>query len=106
MPTITEIDIFSFVQFGGYTAQTSGTIGIEDFSNIITPDPTFSIIKVGKLNTTSNVTPGFNVYYKIQGYNSTTQKYEVWHSMGAPLMNPPSGNALTNVAVVATWIDR
>jgi hypothetical protein len=104
MALITDLsDVFSIVHLAGYTGQFSGTQNTLDMSAAV---GTVSFTSLGKANTTSNLTTKFNTYYKMQGFNPVTQIYENWHSMGTPLMTPPSGNALENVSIVFTWMDR
>lgn len=98
--------LFSFANTIGYKGQYSGSFGSQDFlsffvgATYVTPSPIVNEDAIAKLTT------GFNIYYKMEGYNTSTQQYENWHSMGAPLLVPPSGHTLTNISVVASWIDR
>jgi len=104
MPLITDQStLFSFTNSVKYTGQTTGSFGNQDLTNIVLPNSygQFSI-----MNSLNKVTTLFNTYFKMEGYNPITQQYENWHSMGTALMNPPSGNALTNISVIATWQDR
>lgn len=93
---------FNFVQGIDWTGQYSASLGTQDMqSNIaIQTVSTVGYISYAKL------THGFNTYFKMQGYNSNTQSYEVWFSTEKPLLIPPSGNNLSNIQVVLTWIDR
>ena len=106
MPIVTILNVSSNIGFGGYTGQNAGSAGLNDYSSTITSNLTTSFIGLGEINSTVPVTTGFNTYYKMQGFNTSTQQYEVWHSMGTPLYDPPSGNALSNISVVSSWIDR
>lgn len=106
MPLVTDqSNVFNLVFFATFTGQYSGSQGIRDLSSDVNPSGVSTSQNVA-MDTTANVTPGFNTYYKMQGYNPITQQYEDWHSMGAPLIEPPSGHALENVSIVYTWIDR
>lgn len=48
--------------------------------------------------------PVQRILYKMRGYNSSTLSFEYWHTY-SPQSSPPSGNALTNVAIAAILID-
>lgn len=75
---------------------------INEFGNAVyTPIQSFVDI-----NSTVNKNTLFNTYYKIQGYNPITFQYEVWHGMGTPNYNPPSGNSLIDIELIATWQDK
>lgn len=103
MATITDRStIFSLTYLAGYTGQTSGSSGTQDYASATN----LSFILLDGLNSIAKITTGFNTYYKMQGYNTSTLQYENWHSMGTPLMVPPSGNTLVDVSVIATWTDR
>jgi hypothetical protein len=108
MPTITDQStIFSLTQLITYTALNSGNQGSQDFTNIFIDEVSFvPMAKIVDFNSTSRLTTGFNTYFKMQGYNPLTGTYETWHCRGTPLLLPPSGNHLLNVAVVTSWIDR
>lgn len=102
------LDLFNFsngLHFGNYTSQ-GQSFGSNDLLDLFTNTLAIPSAKQGELNTTINVSFGYNIYYKMQGYNPITQVYEDWHSMGEPLIDPPSGNALENVSIVYSWIDR
>jgi len=106
MSTTTDLGVFGNVLFKTWTGQYSGSQGIHDYqSNFVTTAYNPSIQFVA-FNPTTRVTYGFNTYFKLQGFNTSTNRYEVWFSMGAPLLIPPSGHALSNIEVVLTWIDR
>jgi hypothetical protein len=96
--------VFSFIHFASYTGQSSGSFGSNDLTSaLLNQIPT---TKDGELNSTVNITFGFNTYYKMQGWNPITQRYEDWHSMGTPQLIPPSGHTLQNIGIIGTWTDR
>lgn len=78
----------------------------QDFSNLLLSWNKLPFPSVAALNTTNKISTGFNTYYKMEGFNTNTNNYENWHSMGTPLLIPPSGNSLINISVVTSWIDR
>lgn len=81
--------------------------GSQGYSTLLDPSPTYAPdAKFLPVNTTVNLTSGFNTYFKMQGFNAATGNYEVWHSMGAPRLLPPSGDPLINISIIATWTDR
>lgn len=99
-------NIFNLIQLIAWKGQYSGSQGTQDFNNAfstVTYNPT---VKSEFFNSTELVTTGFNTYYKLQGYNSTTNEYEVWYSVGRPNLIPPSTNLLSNIEVVLVWTDR
>lgn len=108
MSTITDdntlFNLVSTAQLGKY----SGSQGNQDFAgSFFTPSVVYSstaqvtpYLSIAKLN------HGFNTYFKMQGFNTATGKYEVWFSTGQPLLLPPSGNPLSNIEIILTWIDR
>lgn len=105
MPVVVELSIPNLVNIVGYAGIYSGSQGSFDASSALTiVNDTF--INDVALDTTVHVSAGYNIYYKMQGYNPLTQAYEDWHSMGNPLMIPPSGNALENIGIIGSWIDR
>lgn len=108
MATITdESTIFSLVQLTKYTALNAGNQGSQDFISMFTDETGFvSMAQVVDFNSTSRLTTGFHTYFKVQGYNPLTGTYENWHCRDVPLLLPPSGHNLLNIAVVASWIDR
>jgi len=107
MSTITDqTTILNSIHFAGYTGQASSSWGEQDVTDFLVANDSIPFTSVADLNTTIHITTGFNYYYKMQGYNTSTQRYEVWHSMGAPLFDPPSGHSLENITLVASWIDR
>ena len=104
--TLTEIFPSGYVHIVGYSSTYAGSQGVADATSSGIVGTNISFINSVPLDTTVNITPGFNVYYKMQGFNPITQQYEDWHSMGAPLIDPPSGHALENIGIIGTWIDR
>lgn len=106
MALITENFITGFILFTGYTGQSSSSQGSQDATSSFSGGNLLSSIKLTELDTTVNVSSGYNIYYKMQGYNPLTQKYEDWHSMGAPLLSPPSGHMLQNISIISSWEDR
>jgi len=100
-------NIFGFVHWGASTGQSSSSSGTADFGPELyavfpLPVPLNAVLN----NVIENIKPGFNVYYKMQGFNPITQQYENWHCQGQPLFSPPSGNTLENVGIVGIWKDR
>lgn len=90
--------------FKTWLAKYSGSQG---YSTLLDPSPTYAPeAKFLPINTTSNLTTGFNVYFKIQGFNPATGQYEVWHCRNTPELLPPSGDPLINISIVSTWTDR
>jgi len=103
-------NIYGFLTFLEWNGQYAANAGNDDFSSFFeTPTQTYGpsaqLVEYNS-NLTGKLTHGFNTYFKMQGYNSSTQKHEVWFSTGKPLLTPPSGNTLSNIEVVLTWIDR
>jgi hypothetical protein len=105
MAVLVELSVANFVHIVGYSGIYSGSQGSFDTSGSLTGVNTSYINDVA-LDTTVNISSGYNIYYKIQGYNPLTEQYEDWHSMGTPLLDPPSGHALQNIGVIGSWIDR
>lgn len=107
-PTINdEYTIFSTTHLEAYRGQYTGSQGNQDLSNIFINNGVYDpIVNVEDFNTTSKITTGFNIYWKMEGFNPVSNKYETWHSMGTPLLIPPSGNALQNISILTMWIDR
>jgi hypothetical protein len=108
MSTITDDNSFfnlvQFKQLGGYSAS-QGTQDVASFfstssATYVTTSPVVDFSSNAKL------THGFNTYFKMQGFNTATNKYEVWFSTSKPLLIPPSGHTLSNIEIVLTWIDR
>ena len=98
--------LFGFIKFASYTGQSTNSFGSADIQISLAGALDIPSILDAELNSTVTITTGYNTYYKLQGWNPITQKYEYWHCMGTPLVNPPSGNALENVSIVSTWTDR
>lgn len=90
---------------GRYTAQSTSNNSIQEMNVLNNP---FSLLVVarGDIDATTNLTTGFNTYFKMQGWDPATKQYEVWHSMNTPLLNAPSGKALQNITILFSWIDR
>lgn len=88
-----------------YTGMPAGSEGGQDLITFF-GEIYATTIRVARVNSTALLTTGFHTYYKMEGFNPTTNAYENWHSMDIPLMTPPSGNALTNIGVATSWIDR
>jgi hypothetical protein len=106
MALITDLStVYNLVYQAGYTGQNSGSFGNQDLELLsgIVNQP---LVSSGAFNSIVNVTTGFNTYFKMEGFNPITNQYENWHSMGTALMDPPSGHALTNISVIASWQDR
>lgn len=98
--------IFNYIHTAGYTSQSTGSFGSVDVTNVLISTFQIPTTVDVEFNTTVPITPGFNTYYKMQGWNPILQVYEDWHSMGTPLLLPPSGNALENIGIIGTWTDR
>ena len=45
----------------------------------------------------------YTQYFKMRGYSSSLNAYETWTSDNFANLNPPSGNALTDIVIVAVW---
>lgn len=97
-------NLLSVVHSVKWLGQNAGSAAMSTIDSAISTN--FSTVGAGAINSTYKINTLFNTYFKMQGFNTATQQYENWHSMGTALMNPPSGNALTNVSVIATWQDR
>lgn len=104
MATITEITLVDFLHAVGYSGIYSGSQGLSQATGLAQTN--VSVINSVALDTTINVSSGFNTYYKMQGWNPILQAYETWHCMNEPLVDPPSGNTLENVSIVSSWKDR
>lgn len=96
--TLIEIFPEGYVHIVGYSGIYTGSQGTSALD--------LSSINTVPLDTTANVSPSYNTYYKLQGFNPLTGQYEDWHSMNEPLFDPPSGNALLNISIVYSWVDR
>jgi hypothetical protein len=103
-----QSSLFNFIGMISYRGQYSGSQGTEDFASSFADSFTAyaPTVQTSELNSTALVTTGFNTYYKLQGFNASTGKYEVWYSKEKPLLTPPSGNILSNIEIVLTWVDR
>lgn len=99
---------FNFVGMISYHGQYSGSWGLQDFASAFAGPTTAYIptVQTSDLNSTNLVTTGFSTYYKLQGFNTATNSYEVWYSKEKPLLTPPSGNLLSNIEIVLIWVDR
>lgn len=106
MATVTEIPLLDFLHFVGYSGIYAGSQGVSDSATSALNPTNVSVINLVALDTTANVSNLFNKYYKMQGFNPSTQQYETWHCMNEPLLDPPSGNVLENVSIVSYWEDR
>lgn len=100
--------LFGFVTTLPWLGQYSASTGSQDFaSTFATPqlayEPASQLVEITSY---VKLTHGFNTYFKMQGFNNATQRYEVWFSTGRPLLVPPSGNPLSQIEVVLTWTDR
>lgn len=103
MSTITdEITFFNFVTTAAWLGKYAASTGTQDINNSTLAQNTSLV----DFNSNVKLTHGFNTYYKMQGFNASTNSYQVWFSTGAPLLIPPSGDALSNIEIVLTWIDR
>jgi len=106
MSTTTDLGTFGNIFFKPWHGQYGGSQGMQDYQgNFITTTYNPSVQAV-TFNSSTKVTNGFNTYFKLQGFNTSTNKYEIWFSMGAPLLIPPSGHTLSNIEIVLVWIDR
>lgn len=108
MATITDQStVFLLTQLVAYSGLNAGSQGSQDFTDLFIDETGFvPMAQLSAFNSTSRLTTGFNTYFKVQGYNPLTGTYEVWHCRGTPLLLPPSGHHLLDIAVVASWIDR
>lgn len=109
MSTVTdESAFFNFISFLPWPGRTMASQGTQDFApNFTTTTVVYApVVSAVEIYSTNSLTHGFNTYYKMQGFNTATSRYEVWFSVGAPLLTPPSGHTLSNIEIVLTWIDR
>lgn len=107
MSTITDRALFNTSTLIAYTGTYSASQGTQDLSpQLKIQNAYISTVSSVDFQTTRPVTLGFNTYYKMQGFNNTTGQYEVWHSVGTPILNPPSTNKLVNIEIIYSWIDR
>lgn len=105
MALVQEISVLDYLHLTSYYGTFAGSQGVTDTSSSLV-EANVSFINSVPVDTTANVKPTYNTYYRMQGYNPLTGKYEDWHSMNEPLMSPPSGHALLDVTIVTSWIDR
>jgi hypothetical protein len=98
--------LFNTIGNIAWTGQYGGSQGSQDFMGSFITDTYNSTVQVVQFNPTTLVTRGFNTYFKMQGFNTSTNSYEIWFSMGSPLLIPPSGHTLSNIEIVLSWIDR
>lgn len=104
-----ESTFFNLQSFLPFKGQYDASQGTQDFgAGFITPttsayNPTVAVVSFISY---APLTHGFHTYYKMQGFNVGSGQYEVWYSVEAPLLSPPSGHTLSNIQVVLTWIDR
>lgn len=68
-----------------------------DFNNLV------SVQLVDK-NSTYGLTPTYNHYYKMRGFNTSTHLYETWVSTGIPNLTPESGNSLIDIILICDWM--
>lgn len=102
MSTITDDStFFGFISNIQWLGQYAASAGTQEMTSA--PSQTTTVVNYISY---AKLTHGFNTYFKMQGFNNTTQRYEVWFSTGSPLLVPPSGNTLSNIEVVLTWTDR
>jgi hypothetical protein len=106
-----ESNLFNFIHGSFYTGQYSGSWGSQDLANNmgntnVAYTPTVYPLAYNTNSPLTLLTHGFNTYFKMQGFNNSTNTYEVWYSTTTPLLIPPSGHTLSSIEVVLTWIDR
>lgn len=103
-----QSSLFGFVTPLTWLGQYAASAGSQDFSSTFTsPGLAYEpAAKLVEITSYAKLTHGFNTYFKMQGFNNATQRYEVWFSTGTPLLIPPSGNPLSQIEVVLTWTDR
>ncbi len=106
-----QSNLFNFISSTFYRSQYSASWGSEDMAESFAgPDIDYSPTSYPLAYNTNApeilLTHGFNTYFKMQGFNVGTGTYEVWYSTNKPLLIPPSGNALSQIEIVLTWIDR
>ena len=107
MAIITDFNtVFGTIQPIAWLGKYAGSQGSQDFNGQFIVAGYHSTIEVVDFSSNAKLTHGFNTYFKLQGFNTTTGKYEVWFSKERPLLIPPSGNSLSNIEVILTWIDR
>lgn|SRR5574337_726889 len=105
MSTITDnSSLFLVATFKTWHATYSGSQGNSTF---LDPAPTYApVAQFLGMDSTTELTTGFNTYYKLMGYNPVTKTYENWHCKNTPQFSPPSGNVLLDIHIVSSWIDR
>lgn len=59
---------------------------------------------VNTITGVDNSAYSYTQYYKMRGFFPGTSSYETWTSANLPNLNPPSGNTLTDIVIVAVWI--
>jgi len=101
-----QSSIFNLVSFLSWKGQYSGSHGTQAFDSAFFTTAYVPTVSTEELNSTQLVTTGFNTYYKLQGYNTNTNEYEIWYSVGKPNLIPPTGNLLSNIEIVLIWVDR
>ena len=45
----------------------------------------------------------YTQYFKMRGFNTISEQYEIWTSANFSNLNPPSGNPLTDIVIVSVW---
>lgn len=106
-----ESNLFNFIRSVFYSGQYSASWGSQDLANSFAKQnvvyaPTSQPLPYNTNAPEILLTHGFNTYFKMQGFNASTNRYEVWFSTNKPLLIPPSGHTLSNIEIVLTWIDR
>ena len=98
--------LFGTIQPITWLGTYAGSQGTQDFNRQFVTTTYNATVDIVDFNSYAKLTRGFNTYFKLQGFNAVTGTYEVWFSKARPLLTPPSGNTLSNIEVVLTWIDR
>lgn len=106
MAIIVELSPGNVIKFGDFTGQSTGSTSVDDLSVSLISLGSIPIEKIGRVNSTLKTTNTLNTYYKVEGFNVSTQRFETWHCQNQVLLTPPSGNALVNVSIIAVWQDR
>jgi hypothetical protein len=101
-----DLGTFGNILSKPWLGQYGGSQGMHDYQGNFVTGTYNPSVQVVPFNSSAKVSTGFNTYFKLQGFNTSTNKYEVWFSMGSPLLIPPSGHLLSNIEVVLVWIDR
>ena len=105
---MTDLGISIQIEGDGYTPA-NGQEGL------LTTARSFNVLPQATQNETDNgktlitlsdqgLPPPPLVYYKMRGYYSISSNHETWISVGIADTNPPSGNPLSNIIVVQSWI--